>query len=154
MRAPREGGGRPPPRRAGGGGAGAGGGAGRRAGVGGRGRRHASRRSRRGAVDARGHLRGVQAGGGADLHSRQAEGKRLECVRDRAHIGYATQQSLQEDRALRTGSGGVVADIEKDRDWGKEMGEGGRLLKKPAAGDPTPGRPSGGGRDPPPAGAG
>src|SRR2546427_5982567 len=32
-------------------------------------------------------------------------------------------QSLQEDRALRTGSGGVVADIEKDRDWDKEMAE-------------------------------
>src|SRR3989449_743490 len=94
--------------------------------------------------DARGHLRGVQAGGGADLHSRQAEGKRLECVRDRAHIGYATQQSLQEDRALRTGSGGVVADIEKDRDWDKEMAEVDRLLKKLPAADPTLGRASGG----------
>src|SRR5207244_2871854 len=99
--------------------------------------RRDARRARRGAVDARGHLRGVQAGGGADLHSRQAEGKRLECVRDRAHIGYAAQQSLQEDRALRTGSGGVVADIEKDRDWDKEMAEVDRLLKKLPAADPT-----------------
>src|SRR5207249_21850 len=79
-------------------------------------------------------------------HSRQAEGKRLECVRDRAHIGYAAQQSLQEDRALRTGSGGVVADIEKDHDWDKEMAEVDRLLKKLPAADPTLGRPSGGER--------
>src|SRR3989475_4153999 len=55
-------------------------------------------------------------------------------------------QSLQEDRALRTGSGGVVADIEKDRDWDKEMAEVDRLLKKLPAADPTLGRPSGGER--------
>src|SRR5207244_12107407 len=66
--------------------------------------------------------------------------------RDRAHIGYAGQQSLQEDRALRTGSGGVVADIEKDHDWDKEMAEVDRLLKKLPAADPTLGRPSGGER--------
>src|SRR2546422_4182392 len=41
--------------------------------------------------DARGHLRGVQAGGGADLHSRQAEGKRLECVLDRAQDRKSTR---------------------------------------------------------------
>src|SRR5205814_3807904 len=63
-----------------------------------------------------------------------------------AHIGYAAQQSLQEDRALRTGSGGVVADIEKDHDWDKEMAEVDRLLKKLPAADPTLGRPSGGER--------
>src|SRR2546422_10337110 len=95
-------------------------------------------------MDAGGHLRGVQAGGRAHLHPREAEGKRLECVRDRAHIGYAAQQSLQEDRALRTGSGGVVADIEKDHDWGKEMAEVDRLLKKLPAADPTLGRTDGG----------
>jgi len=37
-----------------------------------------------------------------------------------------------------------VADIEKDRDWDKEMAEVDRLLKKLPAADPTLGRPSGG----------
>src|SRR2546429_9045880 len=59
-------------------------------------------------------------------------------------MGYAAQQSLQENRALWTGSGGVVADIEKGRDWDKEMAEVDRLLKKLPAADPTLGRPSGG----------
>jgi hypothetical protein len=37
-----------------------------------------------------------------------------------------------------------VADIEKDRDWDKEMAEVDRLLKKLPAADPTLGRASGG----------
>jgi len=37
-----------------------------------------------------------------------------------------------------------VADIEKGRDWDKEMAEVDRLLKKLPAADPTLGRPSGG----------
>ena len=37
-----------------------------------------------------------------------------------------------------------MADIEKDRDWDKEMAEVDRLLKKLPAADPTLGRPSGG----------
>ena len=39
-----------------------------------------------------------------------------------------------------------MADIEKDRDWDKEMAEVDRLLKKLPAADPTLGRPSGGER--------
>jgi hypothetical protein len=39
-----------------------------------------------------------------------------------------------------------VADIEKERDWDKEMAEVDRLLKKLPAADPTLGRPSGGER--------
>src|SRR5256714_12320028 len=97
-------------------------------------------------MDAGGLLRGVQAGGRAHLYPREAPGERLECVRDRAHIGYAAQQSLQEDRAVRAGPGGVVADIDKGRDWDKEMAEVDRLLKKLPAADPTLGRPSGGER--------
>ena len=66
-------------------------GADRGRGDGGRGTGDGARRRVRGAVDAGGDVRGVQAGGGADLHPRQAAGKRLECVGDGAHIGYAAQ---------------------------------------------------------------
>ena len=37
-----------------------------------------------------------------------------------------------------------MADIDKDRDWDKEMAEVDRLLKKLPAADPSLGRPSGG----------
>src|SRR5207237_8454668 len=97
----------------------------------------------RGAVDAGGDVRGVQAGGGADLYTREAAGERLECVRDGAHIGYAPQQSLQEDRALRARPGGLVAPGDKEKDWDKEMGEVQRLLKKLPNADRTLGRESG-----------
>src|SRR5207237_10452011 len=92
---------------------------------GGRGTGDGARRRVRGAVDAGGDVRGVQAGGGADLHPRQAPGERLECVGDGTHIGYAAQQSLQEDRALPAGAGrgGVVAGREKERGWDKGKGE-------------------------------
>src|SRR5207248_2550792 len=97
-------------------------------------------RARRGDVDARGHVRAVQAGRRAGLPARQAAGERLECLRNCAHIGDAAQQSLQENRALRVDPGGVVAGIEKDRNWDKEMAEVDRLLQKLPDADPTLGR--------------
>src|SRR5207237_9833550 len=106
-----------------------------------------ARRRVRGAVDAGGDVRGGQAGGGADVDPGEAGGERLECVRVGAHIGYAAQQSLQENRAVRAGPGGVVAGSEKERDWDKEMAEVDRLRKKLPNADPTLGR--GAGYEPP-----
>src|SRR2546427_9592720 len=74
------------------------------------------------------------SGGRAVLSAGEAQAERLECLRDRAHIGDAAQQPVQEDRALRAHPGGVVAGDEKGRGWGVGGEAGGGREEKSGGG--------------------